>query len=197
MRATASRPPLYRRLGHDDGFGAVAWRTEARAAARRRGQPRHPGNDRPAAPCGAAVVQPAPCSVLVLDTRLACPAQLGGTDNAPIDDARLRPAASGAAPRPAAIGASPTAASAAPSSDRPAPSKPSSRAASSAAGRRPPLASPSKSDAAETQFPAPMLKILAISEIQEGTFPGVEPKMLAIPDNGEAAADELAASVAA
>lgn len=68
----------------------------------------------PAAPCGAAVVQPAPCSVLVLDTRLACPAQLGGTDNAPIDDARLRPAASGAAPRPAAIGASPTAASAAP-----------------------------------------------------------------------------------
>lgn len=42
----------------------------------------------PAAPCGAAVVQPAPCSVLVLDTRLACPAQLGGTDNAPIDDAR-------------------------------------------------------------------------------------------------------------
>lgn len=44
---------------------------------------------------------------------------------------------------------------------------------------------------------APMLKILAISEIQEGTFPGVEPKMLAIPDNGEAAADELAASVAA
>ncbi|COV60085.1 Conserved protein of uncharacterised function%2C PE family protein [Mycobacterium tuberculosis] len=39
--------PLYRRLGHDDGFGAVAWRTEARAAARRRGQPRHPGNDRP------------------------------------------------------------------------------------------------------------------------------------------------------
>ncbi|CKN77228.1 Uncharacterised protein [Mycobacterium tuberculosis] len=133
--------------------------------------------------------------MLVVDTRVACPAQAGGTDNMPIADAL---------PRPAAIPASPRAASAAPNAPNSpkAASPPRAEAASAAssAGRRPPPARPISVDVAEAQFPAPMLRMLPMPPESSGGNNPVVAWMMAdaspvIPERGEAAADELSDSV--
>src|SRR5437660_1371975 len=151
---------------------------------------------------GAAVVQPEPANVAGTAPELGatCPAQLGGTDNRPTEDACPTTADTGAAPTLAGPAGStaPVRAAAPKPPGAPAPAADASAPVSAPGARKPELPSWSRSDAPEPKLPtcratatAPLLSALGTSPYEP--FPVKKPSRL---DPDEPVAAELAASVA-
>src|SRR5579884_602261 len=126
-----------------------------------------------AAVSGAAVAQLCAANRTGVLAAGTSPAQLGGTDKPPIEDAWPTPANTGAAPTPAAPPTPPPAptGSTIPARSAKPPSAPSAASAGKAV-RRPPPAIPIRSELADAQLPTWMFAKLA-SGLLSGELPSV------------------------